>query len=442
MSTNTENKEPQTTQPSYPAIFNRWIAEIGTGHPDALPRRVTKKFHGKEISGWSGKINILDVQGYPDNKRLKYHLIEWQKKPGKAGAIPTTQEIYEMMLKVDETEPEDKNIFCLDRLAKSIARNGVQEDIIVFMDTTGQTVLWDGNRRFFSTYHIMAKEEYESARKEAQWIPCFLIESSGDPVIDSKRKQTILTETNFVEKDSISWPTYIKAEEIWEQFNIRTKMDPTDPVLARKVRGELALEYGLYKKGQPAPREVEKMVRMVDLARDFKDHQVNQRNKDENLVDLAISRDFFWYFDELEFKKEVRDTIRDNAKREEVFDWLWDEKFPSFSAVRRIPEIFNDAVALARMRTGTGPQAFRDANDTIIANDPRLVKDKQAAGPRIRQFKDWLNSFKPADFSQLDGQALRDLKEILVLTTKMLDGLLSDQPAIVTDAKAPEQNTN
>jgi len=166
-----------TAQPSYPQIFKAWVGESGE-RPESLPRRVTKKFHGIDIPGWSGRVNFSAVHGYVENKRLTFYLNRWRNRRHDPSAVPTTQEMYEIMLEADAEETqEEKKVFHIDRLAKSIIRNGVQEEIIVFLDSAGKLTLWDGNRRFFSTAHIMKSELeiFKNAHDLVQWMPCFLV---------------------------------------------------------------------------------------------------------------------------------------------------------------------------------------------------------------------------------------------------------------------------
>jgi hypothetical protein len=408
----------------YPEVFDRYVDHVGTDHPDAMPRRVTKKFHGMEITGWVGRVHISDVEGYVENKRLKFYLNRWRSTQGDPNAVPSTQQMYEIMLEADaEEEREEKKIFYLERLARSIVRNGVQEEIIVFLNGKQRLALWDGNRRFFATYHIMQDDGFKNCRENVQWMPCFLIETSGDKELDQRRRHAILTETNFVKKDAISWPTYIKAEEIWEQFEIRTQIDPTDLLLAREVKGELAQEYGLYSKGKPSWRQVDRWIKMVNLAQEFKEYQEEDKQKDQDTVDLRVA-DCFEYFDELS-KPKVKDVLdKDPEKRDEVFDWLWDSRFPSFAAVRKVPNIYEDPVALSHMRSGDPKHAFENAATALAANDPNNIKDKRAAAAKIDQFAKWLDSFKREDFHQLNAESLKKLKQITIDITNMLEGLL------------------
>jgi hypothetical protein len=428
--TNTSGpKEAEPLSRPWPKIFNRYLDEVGSDGQEILPRRVTKKFHGEEVTGWSGKINVNDIQGYVENKRLKIFLNRWRNKRRDPAAVPSTEEIYRIMLDADEEEPrDDKKLFHVERMANNIKRNGVQEEIIVFVDSAGQTWLWDGNRRFFGTLHIMKEAEFAQFRGAAQWIPSFLIETTGDPYVDKRRKHSILTETNFVKKDSISWPTYIKAEEIWEEYHRRILPDPTDSTLRREVKAELAQEYGL--KGW---RQAERWIKMVDLAKDFKGYQEEEKDRDADTVDLKL-QDKFEYFDELS-KPGVWGVLeKDVEARDKVFNWLWDDKFKSFAAVRKVPAILADPVARDQANADD-PDGVEKAINTVIANDPTRVKDKRGADAKIAQFAEWLDSFKREDFKQLSRASLGRLKQILEDICKILEGLLAEAPTEVSNEK-------
>jgi hypothetical protein len=403
----------------WPHIFDRYLQEPGAT-PEILPRRETKRFHGQEITGWTGKINVTDVEGYVENKRLKIYLNRWRNNGRGPTAVPTTDEMYQIMVDADaEEKRDDKKIFHIERIAQSICRNGVQEDIIVFSDGTGRTFLWDGNRRFFGTIHIMRSTDCTEFRPAAQWLPCFLIESSGDPLVDSRRKHAILTETNFVKKDSISWPTYVKAEEIWKGYNHRIAPDPADPTLRREVKSELAAEYGL-----KSWRQADRWIKMVDLAHQFKEYNEEEYDRDGDLVDLKI-QDKFEYFDELS-KPGVWGVLEKNpADRDHIFDWLWDDKFKSFVAVRFVPRILNDPVARDQANSAD-PEGVQKAIETVIANDPVRIKDKRGANAKVKQFAEWLDSFKREDFKQLDRGSLEMLKQVLQDVITILDALITE----------------
>src|SRR5882724_1442123 len=123
---------------NYPPILARYVHEVGGTNGEGSPRRITRKFHGLEIPGWAGRIHVEDVRGWVENKRLKLYLSRWRNRRGNTNAVPTTDELYDIMREEDQSDGKEAQRVChLDRLARSIARNGVQEAIIVFLDENG-----------------------------------------------------------------------------------------------------------------------------------------------------------------------------------------------------------------------------------------------------------------------------------------------------------------
>ena len=413
MSTNTMTE----TKTNWPSILDRHVKEIAANHPEYSPRRIQKRFHSLDVSLWEGFVHVNDIDGYVENIRLKFYLKRWQARRGHTG-IPTSDEIYEIMLEADTEEDKDsQKPFHVARIAKDIATNGIHERIIVFFDGHGPAQLWDGNRRYYGTKHIMRDERFAARRPDAQWIPAYVVLPSGNPQHDGKIKHAILTECNFKVKDHIPWPNYVKASEIYERYEKAIADDPKDPTLRRLVKENLANEYGL--RGW---RTADRWIKMYDVAMQFKEYHELEQNRDGVDVDLRI-QDKFEYFDELSKNGVWGPLQRDPDALDEVFQWLWDGKFRSFTWVRDVPKILSDPVA-RRMANAPDDGAVDRAIKQLIANDPTRTKDKEAANEKIKQFGDWLNTFKREDYRTLNREALDRLRLIAEDTVKILEGLL------------------
>jgi len=410
--------------------LQRFVNEVGPVTTEYLPRRVRRRFHGKEVTVWQGFVHISDIEGYVENLRLKFYLNRWRAERDHNTLRPTTEQIYKIMIRADDEEPgERKKPFHVRRLAESIARNGIQEPVVVFFDGNGRAELWDGNRRFFAAMHIMNEPDLEQYKDQARWIPTFVVTPTGSAEEDQRTKHSILTELNFVEKDHIPWPAYVKAEQLAHAFEKLTQDDPGDPTVSRMAKEHLAREYGL--KGW---RQADRWIKMYNLAMDFKEYHEEEHSRDPVTVDLNI-QERFEYFDELS-KPGVWGALKNDPEaRDEVFCWLWDEKFKAFADVRSVPKILADPVA-RRQANAEDSEAVKRAIATVIANDPTRVKDKEAANEKIKQFGEWLDSFKREDFKQLSGESLARLKTILEDVTKMLEGLVAEVPeARATDGE-------
>jgi hypothetical protein len=402
----------------WPTILHHYVEQVAKGDLEYQPRRTRRQYHGEEVSVWYGRVHVNDIDGWVDNFRVQAYLRRWKARQLHPERQASNDDIYDIVIEADREEQTQKKPFHIERMANNIIRNGIQEPIVIYVNSTGQGTLWDGNRRFFGTKHIMKEPKYQAYRDKAQWIPAFVITPTGDPAFDQKIQHCVLTELNFVEKDHIPWPAYVKAEQIYFNYQHQMGVDPTDPVLSREVKKQLSEDYGL--KGW---RVADRWIKMYELAEQFKEYQEEEHQRDSTDVDLVI-QDKFEYFDELSkpgvwgFLKEEPDA------RDEVFDWLWDGKFQAFPDVRSIPKIFSEPVAL-RVARQDDVNSVRRAIDTLIANDPIRVKDKEAANEKIAKFAEWLDSFKREDYKQLERTTLERLRGILMDVTAILEGLLS-----------------
>lgn len=416
------NNPPKT--PQWPGILDRYVREVAKDSEDNHPRKTVRRYHGRDVSLWMGKIHVDDVEGWVANTRLKHYLRRWQARKADPLLKPTTADIYDIMVEADEEERTDaKKPFHLDRLAQNIVRNQIQEPVVVYVRSDGRAELWDGNRRFFATKHLMREEKYRDSRNNCQWLPAYIFETSGDPAHDEETQHKILTELNFIEKDHIPWPSYVKASEVHQSYTELVAND-TSPTKVRLAKEQVAKEYGL-----GSARRADRWIKMFDLAQRFKSYCENEKDRDEVEVELKI-QEKFEYFDELT-KAGVWGVIRDDVHAQyEVFEWLWDDKFHAFPDVRYVPKILADPVARRQANTPQDADAVKRAIRTVIANDPILVKDKEAANEKIKQFSQWLDSFKREDFKQLNAESLEDLRTILSDVTDMLSGLLSHRAAV------------
>lgn len=410
-----------TTQ--WPQILDRYVQEVAKDDKENHPRKTVRRYHGRDVSLWVGKVHVDDVDGWVENTRLKHYLRRWQSRNSEPLLLPTTDDIYDIMVEADEEEQtEAKKPFHLDRLAQNIVRNQIQEPVVIHVRNDGKTVLWDGNRRFFATKHLMRSEAYQNARKQGQWLPAYVYEASGDPELDKETEHKILTELNFIEKDHIPWPSYVKASEVHQSYLALVAND-NSPTQQRKAKDQVARDYGL-----GSARRADRWIKMFDLAQRFKSYCENERERDEVEVELKI-QEKFEYFDELT-KAGVWGAIKDDVDAQyEVFEWLWDDKFLAFPDVRYVPKILADPVARRQANTPDDVDAVKRAIRTVIANDPLMIKDKEAANEKIKQFAQWLDSFKREDFRQLDADSLTSLRTILSDVTQMLSGLLERSPA-------------
>ena len=190
---------------------------------------------------WFGYVHVDDVEGYVENLRLRFYLKRWQSEEGEQqGRNPRPMRSIKSWL--TPTPKKDGNLSApstIERMANSIIRNSIREPIILHHDEDGNTELWDGNRRFYGTKHIMkqGRDGYADARGRVQWLPALVFIGSGDKLEDERIKHDILVECNFVEPEQIAWPAYIKAEQVYNYYEQRMALNPGDPVQSRVGQG-------------------------------------------------------------------------------------------------------------------------------------------------------------------------------------------------------------
>lgn len=407
-----------THERGWPPIFDKYLEEFSSSGM-AQPHKLVRRYHGIDVPLWYGRVDVNDVGGWVENIRLTHYLNQWRRRRGDPNARPSTDEIYEIMLEADREErSESRKPFHIERLAQNIASNGVQEPLFIAQAEGSRAgTLWDGNRRRYATKHILLAKGFEPYRDRARWVPAYVYVSTGDPQKDQQVKHAVLTELNFKEKDHIPWPTYVRAEQIYNAYQRELGGEAHDPVARRQSYEKVAADYGL--KGW---RVAARWVRMYELAQQFKEYHVEEHGRTETEADLKIQENFE-YFDELT-KPGVLGAINGDPKaREEVFQWLWDGKFKAFADVRSVPMILADPVARRQANAGDADGVKR-AIGTVIANDPVRVKDKEAANEKIVQFADWLRSFRLEDYRQIERATLVALTDIVGDVKKMLQGLL------------------
>ena len=211
----------------------------------------------------------------------------------------------------------------------------------------------------------------------------------------------------------------MKAEQVYNEYTKRMKVDPTDSSLSREVKVDLGKKFGL-----GGWRRADRWIKMYKLALEFKEYQEEEQARDPIEVDLLIQRRFD-YFDELSKPAVIGAVSNDPDTRDEVFDWMWDGKFQAFPDVRQVPKILKDPMA-RKQANAPDINGVRNAIATVITNDPTREKDKTAVNERINHFATWLDSFKREEYKTIDTDALGSLKAILGDVVKITDALISE----------------
>ena len=101
----------------------------------------------------------------------------------------------------------------LDKLSKSIERNGVRVPLIVLDDHT----LLDGNRRFFAA-HLLRMRKLRAKQpipEVLERIPVWIVKRAS---LTPRQEMKILAEANFVSDLKVPWPDGAKAKTIQSYY--------------------------------------------------------------------------------------------------------------------------------------------------------------------------------------------------------------------------------
>ena len=260
---------------------------------------------------------------------------------------------------------EEKDQFEIRDLSKSIAVNGVRKPPIIDIDGT----LLDGNRRVTACYHILDDDSGQytaDEKRRAEWLKAWQL---TDCATDQDREAVIVS-LNFEPDFKQDWPEYVKAQKVYEHWEALLSLEPrANPGTAR-----LRLQSGRKSHGSLPFRtnEVRRYISMVELAKEFEDHQVIERSKDPYAAKHRAS-DKFQYFDELNKGKSAGGVNwslnQDDSFKHLVFDLLYEGKFLNWQKIRDLKFIYQneDAVGVLRKaREEADVEAAQEEVDNAI----------------------------------------------------------------------------
>ena len=379
-------------------------------------------FHEREVPVNEGFIRTRDIKLWDGNERLDIHLNQFQQAYGRK---PDAEELLRIMqgnLLLAGIEEEDQ--FGIQKLAKSIAVNGVRKPPIIDVDGT----LLDGNRRVTACYLILNSANFtDDERRRAEWLKVWQL----TPHATQSDRDAVIVSLNFEPDYKQDWPEYVKARKVHEDWEGRLALEPrANPTALRQkeIRREIARRFAL------ATNEVSRYINMVKLATEFEDYHVNERNKDEYAAKHRAA-DKFQYFDELDKGKNpggVNWSLnQDETFKNLVFDLLYDNKFQDWKRIRDLKYVYQNEEAVSVLRQARdqtdGDVAKELVDDAISLARTNRAEERQAgANTRIRVFSTWFSDLPVKAFKQDQPGAvtpgnLKALHSVLKLVEQYLD---------------------
>lgn len=375
-------------------------------------------FHSRPVKMMSGYVDTRDINLWSDNDRLEIHIAQFIFDNGRN---PDSDELLSIML---STMPlagiSDKNgdQFKIADLARSIAINGVRKPPII--DINGD--LLDGNRRIAACNYILHSDEFTTEEKQrARKVFVWQLTQFAD----EDEKRAVVVSLNFEPDHKLEWPKYIKAKKIFEEWQhiLGLESPPPGPQRAAHLKRELSKKYAL----GPDASHVNRFLRMIDWANDFKEHHIDNNNNNPFEVEHRTEK-VFEYFDELSRGKGSGGVAyainQDDSLKKTVFDLLYDGKFKRWSQIRLLKHFDDEMI-----------EGLRKARETDDLNDAQEIVDMSltdarnrqresrvvGANPRIRQFVSWLEALPISAFrDDISDENLDALLRALTLVEKQI----------------------
>lgn len=317
-------------------------------------------FHGRDVPMYAGYVETTDIDLWEENARLDIHVKQFKRLHGRS---PDAREILSIMLtelRLPGTLKTDE--FEIASLARSIAASGVQKPPILDVDGT----VLDGNRRIAACYLILNSDQFDADEKQrARRIYVWQL---SEFATDADRA-AVEVALNFEPPYKEPWPEYVRARKIADAWREMLAAWPVPPTARQQtdMRRDLAKKFALV----PEKGEVNRYLKMVEIADEFEDYHRNVRERDEYETKYRAN-EYFQYFDEL--AKGARPggvawTLgQEESLRDLVFDLLYDGKFRNFALIRKLKYVNDEGLieSLVKARDEVDTERARErVEDTL-----------------------------------------------------------------------------
>ncbi len=381
------------------------------------PVKPNPRFHMREVAMNCGYVKTTDINLWGDNVRLDIHIGQFRNKYGRN---PSSSELLELMLsniKLPGIDQGDE--FDIRALADSISINGVRVPPIIDIDGT----LLDGNRRVTACYYILNSEDFNSEQKRK--VEYLFVRQLTEHATDEDRESVIVS-LNFEDDLKKSWPEYVKARRVYDEWQTMVTTEPRrpSPIRERQMKKDLSIKFALGSK----PDRVNRYIKMVEWATSFEDYLTVEKDLDEYQVKHKAN-EYFQYFDELSkgtSEGGVAYTLdRDEKLKKSVFDLLFQDKIKNWKVIRDLRYVgLEDRDELAKAIEMPADEDTEDYVEKVLGDARVRSKEARVVGAdqRIRTFVNWLEKLPIGSFGnpeEVSTESLQKLLDALRLAEKL-----------------------
>ncbi len=358
---------------------------------DPHPVRPSPVFHECDVAVWEGFVRTRDLRLWDANERLDIHLNQFKRLNARG---PSADEILDIMsgkLQLAGAWSADDDQFKIRQLARSIAVNGVRKPPIIDLDGT----LLDGNRRAAACYYILNSDFTPEEKRRAEWLQVWQLTEHAT----QSDREAVIVSLNFEPDYKQDWPEYVKARKVYAEWEAMLALEPRAQASAARQRDlklQLSKKFALGPDGQ----QVNRYIKMVELATEFEDYLVTDRKRDRYEVKHKAER-YFQYFDELGKGKGPGGVNYSLNQRDDfkhlVYDLLFDGKFSNWNKIRDLKHVFGSEEAEAFLREARDERDIDRAQELVdngcsAARMLKAVERSVGGNKRVQAFADWLES--------------------------------------------------
>lgn len=363
------------------------VPEILQSTPE--PQVTQKQFNGKKLVIWEGEIDVDNIIGWVNNRRLDLEIKRFRDQH--AGREPDNDEIFAIMKSVKD--------FKLKDLADDIRVNLVRVPIVV----SSKGKLLDGNRRYYAVRMILESlKDDDPAKADFTSIPAWVLESNKE-----EDEERIIVQENFYQSYKVEWTYYIKAQQIYQDLQ---KKDPTKTVAQR------------YNWSEGAIRDTRRIMELIDDFLVFATTEPDDENEELGLglpqVEAErIAAENYQYFNEAQ--KSFRNRLEQDLDfKQQFFLWIHQKKFASFPEVRIAEEAY-DNPKVKKILMSDEPKAGRKAR-ALIDYDKNFEKEAQIAEATIEDFVRFLSELTTVQKREIPKESLDNLESALSTVLQMI----------------------
>ena len=358
------------------------------------PTIETRRFNGKVLPLWRGKVEVSQIEGWQENPRILIAKNTYAESTGMPVEEIDQGDIFEIM-------KNDKDVK-LKALRDDIIKNGLREPVI--LDHEGN--LLDGNRRFFAVKYAIESVRGDDARhEELGRIEAYVLQASAT----EEDKKRILVEENFSPSLKEEWPELVKAKMIKESHDDGFSID------------ELA------KKFQWSKTKIKGSLKILSLIEEFITFAVEEVNEeDRNSGGLGMSEteaeakasEKYQYFNEA--TKSFQNHLSNDVDfKVQFFKWIAEDKFKSFQEVRIAWDAWNSPTA-RNLLMEDNPEAGKNAK-VEVDYEKRILKSAQDANLKIAEIIKFLNNLEVNQIQSVSDDSFEGLKDALNLTIGLIE---------------------